>query len=261
MTGVVEADGLAIGYRDLTVGTDLTLAIEAGSVTALLGPNGCGKSTLFKTLLGLLPAKAGRVRLSGDELSVLGRREIARRLAYVPQVVEGYFPFTVLDVALMGRAAALGLFAQPGAADRDAAMTALETVGIARLATRPFTAISGGQRQLCLIARALAQAAPVLVMDEPTSNLDFGNQARVLAQVAALRAAGRTVVISTHHPDHAFRIADRVVLMKDGAILAHDAPSRALTPERLESVYGLPVVVAEIDTPAGPRWCCLPGKG
>lgn len=246
MAVILAAEKLGIGYPRHPVGRDLSLGIEAGTVTMLLGPNGCGKTTLFRTLMGLLPAQGGRVMLDGQPISTLGRNDIAKRIAYVPQVAQGYFPFTVLDVVMMGRAPYLSMFAQPGRTDREIAEAAMAEVGLADYRDRAFTAISGGQRQLALIARALAQAAPVLVMDEPTANLDYGNQHKVLTRAAALARDGRTVIVSTHNPDHALAFADNVVLMKAGAVLGAGAATDVLSGDALGEVYGIPVEIAAV---------------
>src|SRR5688572_17284482 len=237
----LEAKNLDIGYRGRRVGSDISLALEAGEVVCLLGPNGSGKTTLFKTLLGLLPAQGGQVLIDGRPLERLPRVEVARRVAYVPQAHAAHFPYAVLDMVTMGRTAHLGPFARPGPRDHAAAMAALETLGIADLAHADYTRISGGQRQLALIARALAQAAPLIVMDEPTASLDFGNQALVLREVRALAAKGYGIVLSTHDPDHAFACASEVALLHDGGLIAHGVPETVLTAARLEEVYRVPV--------------------
>ena len=254
----IDTERLAIGYSGHTVGADLDLAIRGARITALLGPNGCGKTTLFRTLLGLLRALGGRVRIGGDDLSTLSRAAIAKRVAYVPQLVEGYFPFSVMDVVLMGRAPHLGLFSAPGPQDRAIAADALERLRILELSERPFTAISGGQRQLVLIARALAQEAPIVFMDEPTSNLDFGNQFHVLECIRRLSEAGITIVVSSHHPDHALRFADDVVLMKDGGVLAAGGVDAVLTGALLTRVYGMPIEIARVSSGAGAYRVCVP---
>jgi iron complex transport system ATP-binding protein len=245
MVVVLETFDLGIGYRGKPVGRHLDIAIEAETVTMLLGPNGCGKTTLFRTLLGLLPAQAGEVALDGAPIGRLTRADMAKRMAYVPQVAQGYFPYSVLDVVLMGRAPYLGMFDKPGVRDHEIALAALDGLGLAGVADQPFTAISGGQRQLALIARGLAQDAPIIVMDERTANLDYGNQHCILARCRALARDGRTVIVSTHNPDHALAYSDRVVVMKDGGVLATGEATAVMTGELLSEVYGMPIVVSE----------------
>ncbi|MGH6945992.1 MAG: ABC transporter ATP-binding protein [Kiloniellales bacterium] len=242
----LAAQKLAFGYPGHLVGEEVTLAVEPGEVLCLLGPNGSGKTTLFKTLLGLLPAYGGAVTLGEAPLTSLSRREIAQRLAYVPQAHVPPFPYLVRDVVLMGRTARLGPFEAPGRGDRAAAERALATLGIGDLAEAEYTRISGGQRQLVLIARALAQETPILVMDEPTASLDFGNQAVVLREVRQLAARGLGIVLSTHDPDHAFACATKVGLLHDGGMLALGPPEAVLTPLRLQRVYGVRIAVERL---------------
>lgn len=251
----LEVRDLAIGYPGRTVARGISLAVGAGDVLCLLGPNGSGKTTLFKTLLGLLPAKHGTVHLDGVPQARLSRAETARRVAYVPQAHAAPFAHTAHEIVLMGRTARLGPFAQPGARDRRIARDALERLGIGDLAPADYTRLSGGQRQLVLIARALAQEAPVLVMDEPTASLDFGNQARVLSEVAGLAASGLTVVLSTHDPDQAFAVGTTAMLLEDGGVAAQGAPQAALTAALLSRVYRVEVEIARL---AGGRSVCLP---
>jgi iron complex transport system ATP-binding protein len=221
----------------------------------LLGSNGCGKTTLFKTLLGLLRPQGGSITLDGDALADLPRAEIARRIAYVPQAQDTAFPYTASDLVLMGRVAHRGVFAAPTKDDREIAQDALSQLGIAELAMREVTTLSGGQRQLVIVARAMAQSAPLIVMDEPTASLDFGNQVAVLAEIRKLAARGTGVILSTHDPDQAFAVGNRVALMQNGVIVAQGTPSDVLTPVRLKAVYGVDVTVERL---SGGQMVCAP---
>ncbi|MBV9077137.1 MAG: ABC transporter ATP-binding protein [Methylobacteriaceae bacterium] len=252
---ILEARDLAIGYGERVVGRGFSLEARAGEVLALLGPNGGGKTTLLKTLLGLIPSLGGAVLLEGRPLDAFPVAERARRLAYVPQTQGGAFAFTVRDLVLMGRSAHAGLLAKPSARDREVARAAIARLGIEPLAERPITRISGGERQLALIARALAQEPRAIVLDEPTASLDLSNQGKVLRELAALAKAGIAVIVSTHDPNHALRFAHRCLLVRDGAGLASGSAEEVLTAETLSQLYGAPVRVVE----SGAERAFLPG--
>jgi iron complex transport system ATP-binding protein len=248
---------LGIGYSDRVVGRGLEVSLDQGEVLALLGPNGSGKTTLLKTLLGILPPLSGDVLIDGRPLASLSAPERARRIAYVPQSHVPSFAFTVETVVLMGRTAHGNLFSRPSAADRAIAQRTLERFGIVHLGARPYTMISGGERQLVLLARALAQEPRFIVLDEPTASLDFGNQGKVMRELRALAASGHGVLFTTHDPNHALRAADRAFLMRDGKRLAQGRVRDVLTRAQLEALYGAPV--EELTDAASGQPAFLPG--
>jgi iron complex transport system ATP-binding protein len=253
---ILSGHNLTIGYSDRVVGRGLDVALATGEVLALLGPNGGGKTTLLKTLLGLLGPRSGEVRLGDRRLGSLTSRERARLIAYVPQVHVATFAFTVEAVVLMGRTAHGNLFSRPSSADRAIAVRVLERFGIAHLRERPYTMISGGERQLVLLARALAQEPQFVVLDEPTASLDFGNQGKVLKEIRALGASGHGVLFTTHDPNHAMRAADRAYLLRDGIRVGEGASGVTLTKTQLERLYGTSVETVNDSTG---RTAFLPG--
>lgn len=255
MSAILEGRGLAIGYPGRRVGESLDIALAPGRATALLGPNGGGKTTLLKTLLGLIPPLAGEVRLDGMPLAGVPIRARARRIGYVPQAQVATFGFSVFEMVLMGRTAHAGPLSRPSAADEAASRAAILRLGIDHLSRRPCTEISGGERQLALIARALAGEPAIVVLDEPTANLDFGNQGRVLAEIGRLAAAGLAVLFTTHDPNQALRHADEVAALRDGRMIARGAAHEILTRAGLEALYGSPA----LEIGAGANRAFLPG--
>lgn len=253
---MLEVRDLAFGFPARSVGRDVSFTLAAGEVMCVLGPNGGGKTTLFRTVLGLLEPHGGTIALEGAPLASMTRTEIARRIGYVPQGHAAYFAFTAREFVLMGRTAHLGAFASPAKRDVLVAERALESLGIAHLADQPVTEISGGERQLALVARALAQEPRLLVLDEPTASLDFGNQVRVLERISALARAGIAILFSSHDPDHAFLCASRALLLAEGRVLETGSPRDVIRTDTLERVYRVSVRVVPLP---GGMHTCLPG--
>ena len=235
----LAARAVVAGYRDREVLHDCDVCVGAGEVVCLVGPNGAGKSTLLRALAGLLVPRSGDVRLDGRDLRSLARREIARRIAVVPQVFETLFPFTVREVVALGRTARLSLFGRASAADRAAVDRALDELALLALADRTITEISGGERQRAVLAMALAQEGDVLLLDEPTAHLDPAHQLATLALVRRLaRTRGLAVVAVLHDLNLAASAATRIVVIEHGRVVVDAPPLDALTPEVVGRVFG-----------------------
>ena len=253
---LIKIDAISFGYTQKAVLTDINLSITKGEVVALLGPNGCGKSTLIKIMLGLLRPDAGRVLLNGKNIRKLDTGYLAQEIAYVPQIHKSSFPYTVLDVVLMGRIPHKTFFFRYSNKDLRIAQNALERLSILHLASRAYTEISGGERQLTLIARALAQGANTFIMDEPAGGLDYGNQLKLLDQIVKLSREGYTFVKATHSPEHALWIANRAVMIKEGKIVADGPCDDVINTENLFHLYNARVNVLKFND--GPFNVCVP---
>ena len=223
---------------------DVSFDAADSAINVILGPNGSGKTTVFKCVAGLWKPQSGTVSHGTRDLLALTERQRSRLIAIVPQEHTPPFPYSVADVALMGRAAHIGALSSPGHRDMEIADEALCTLGIGHLRHKPYTKISGGERQLVLLARALTQQAPILLLDEPTSHLDFRNQLLVLTKVRQIaRERGITVLMTLHDPNLALLFADHVVVLADGRMMANGAPDAVITELTLSKVYGVEVVV------------------
>jgi iron complex transport system ATP-binding protein len=249
---LIEVRGATFRYGERLIFSGLDLDVEAGEILTVLGPNGCGKSTLLRCIGGALRLTQGTVRIGDDELSSLDPAARARKVGLLFQEHLPYFRFTVRDVATMGRTPHLSLFGTPSPQDEALAERALEKVGILALKDRPYTELSGGERQLTLLARTLVQQPAVILLDEPTSHLDLRNQVQCLKTIGALAAQGVTMIMTTHDPNHALLFAGRTVLMKpDGSILVGLA-SDVITGATLSTIYGIDVSVYSAPRRAGP---------
>lgn len=252
----IEAKNVHFSYGERPVLRDFSFCAREGEMLCVLGPNGVGKSTLFNCILGISRPQRGEILLDGRPIPDYPVRELARKIAYVPQSHAPTFNYSVFDMVLMGTTAHVGGVNSPGAPEMKLAEDAMERVGISHLKKRGYMQISGGERQLTLIARALAQEARIVVMDEPTANLDYGNQLRVLLRVKELVKSDKlTVIQSTHNPDHAFMFADRVLAIVDGRVAAFGEPEDAVTEQLIEELYGVKV---RLDKAAGGATACRP---
>lgn len=237
MGPVLEARQLQHGYGTRVVLEDLSLRFAQGQLVSLLGPNGCGKTTLLKLLLGLLVPRKGDVFFRGENIRGIPRRRYARNVAYVPQNHRTAFPYLVEDVVAMGRLPHQSMWLRQSPGQEAWVEQALAKLEIVHLRKRSYTEISGGERQLTLIARALAQGADTIIMDEPTAALDYGHQVRLLEQLAKLAQNGLTCIKSTHTPEHALWVSDRVVMLHNGRVIADGHPRDQITPENLHRLY------------------------
>ena len=242
----IEVKNLSFSYADRQVLRNISFTARSGEFLSILGPNGAGKSTLFRCMLGLLSGYTGTVTVDGIDSRSFSVRETAKHIACIPQSSRPIFNYSVFDIVLMGRTSSLSAFRSPGREDREICRWALEKVGISQLALRCFHRLSGGEQQLVLIARALAQKAPVLMLDEPTSSLDFGNQLRALEQARALAREGDTVIQTTHHPEQSYMYSDRILALQDGRVLKEGTPAEVLTEDTIRSLYGVDVEVVRL---------------
>ncbi|KLU59088.1 putative ABC transporter ATP-binding protein [Peptococcaceae bacterium CEB3] len=247
----LELQNLSCGYGKRVIVRDASLTVEMGEVLCVLGPNGTGKTTLFKTILGLIASLSGDIQVAGQSIKNWSRQRTAQVMAYIPQAHNPPFPFKVLDVVSMGRTAHLGSFSSPTPRDLEIARQAMATLRITYLQERVYTELSGGEKQLVLIARALAQEPKILVMDEPTSALDFGNQLKVLSHVRQLADQGLTIIMATHFPDQAFLYADKVMLLRGGVVHSTGEPNQVMTENALEELYGVAVTILDTGIHSG----------
>ena len=238
---MIRAEDLRFSYGTKEVLKGITFEADSGEFLCILGHNGAGKSTLFKCILGLLKGYTGKVSVDGRDISDMRPRERARLIAYIPQASNPAFAYSVRDMVLMGTAASLTGRMSPGEKERTAAEQVMDKLGISALADRSYAEISGGEQQLVLIARALAQGAKILIMDEPTSSLDYGNQMRVQKQLRELIGEGYTIIQSTHDPEQAFTFADKVVSIKDGKVYRRGRPEEILDEDLIRDLYNIEV--------------------
>jgi len=235
---------------------DLNFKVKKGEIFCILGANGCGKTTLIKCITGISELSKGSINLNNQDISLLKPPQIAKSMAYIPQEHNSTFPYTVLDVVLMGRSAHLEIFESPNEKDFKIAEKAIKSLNIEHLKNTPYSEISGGEQQLTFIARVLAQEPKLLVLDEPTSHLDFGNQIRALNVIEKLAKDGLAIIMTSHFPDHVLISGTKVAIMKGGNFIEVGTPEEVINTENMEKTYGISVKIVDIDE----RLACVPLK-
>lgn len=254
----IKVNDLCFSYGSNEILKSVSFSAECGEFLSVLGPNGVGKSTLFRCMLGNLSPSKGSTCINGENIADMSAGKLARSIAYIPQSHSPVFNYTVFDMVLMGTTAQMGTFATPGAAQKEMARCAMERLGILHLKERGYRNISGGERQLVLIARAIAQQAKILVMDEPSANLDFGNRIRVMQTVKKLTEDGYTVIQSTHDPEQAYLYSDNILALYDGKVLAWGTPQKIMCNSIISTLYGVDVEVYKLKDDS--VRVCMPSK-
>lgn len=247
---ILEFQNLSFSYGG---GSNLVLdqfsmGVPRGEVVAVLGPNGTGKTTMLMLALGWLNSAGGKILLEGRSLKEYGRSELGKIISFVPQFEPSFFDFSLLDFVLLGRAPHLGNFKMPSDEDYSIALAALKKVGMSDKASRSVMNISGGEHQLVLLARALAQQTELLLLDEPTSHLDIKNKSRLIAILRELLDSGKTILFTTHEPDVAAMIAHSVIMVKNGQVLHSGPVDEIMTGENLTNVYETKIEVGELSS-------------
>jgi iron complex transport system ATP-binding protein len=248
-TPLLVFDGIHFGYQPKIppLLKDLDLEVKTASITAILGPNGAGKTTLLHLALGWLKPWQGIIRLDEKPLNDYSRQELGRLIALIPQSEHVPFEYSVLEYVILGRSPHLSPLAMPDEGDYVAAFEVLEKIGISSLSNSSILALSGGERQLVLVARALTQQSRLLLLDEPTAHLDLYNKSHLIEIIRELRAQGVTILMTTHEPDVALAISDQAVLMEAGRVVAWGSVDETLTAENLSQAYRIPIRIVSID--------------
>lgn len=255
----IDIERLSFSYKEgKEVLSEASFSLSNADMTVLLGRNGAGKSTLFKVFLKMLSPKEGRIAIDGKELSSFGSRELSRVFSYIPQSSYMEFPYTVMDTLLMAKASTLSLFSAPKKENEDEAVEILKSFGIGHLVFRIMDTLSGGEKQLVLIARALLQNSAFIILDEPTSNLDYGNQLMVLEKLKELNRNGVGIIYSTHNPELALTYSSKILTLNRGKIATYSSPEKLVEESKLEELYGRKLYIRKVFTGENERYVCAP---
>jgi len=249
---LIDAKNISFSYGNKKILNNIDFQLYQGDVLSLVGQNGCGKTTLLKTLLGIFKSD-GEIKILSKNINEYKNKELAKLISYVPQIHQIPFDYTVFEVVLMGRLAHIGLFSNYSQIDKEIALKALEKVGITNLKDNIYSKISGGERQLTFIARALTQESKIIFMDEPVTGLDYGNQLKLLKFLKELSSEGYTFVKTTHYPDHALYASNKVIMLKNGQILDVGDIDEKLTSSNIKKLYDVDVEI--ISKENGYKFC------
>lgn len=254
----LEVSSIAFSYGKKEILRNVSFSLRSGESIALLGRNGSGKTTLMRLLLGFIKPEKGTIRIDGHDIQDMTNREKARNIAYIPQSLADVYPYTAEEAVLMGRASSLSLFSRPGKKDEKKAQEALDLLGIAHLRNRTVDTLSGGERQLVLIARAIVQEASFMVMDEPTASLDYSNSLLVMEKIEDLTKEGYGILYSTHSPDAALQNRNGLLLLSDG-VSEYIGDSQELEDgKKLSRLYNRNLCIKNIETEKGRKLVCVP---
>lgn len=255
----LEVKNLFGGYGKTNIIKDISFSVDSGDILCIMGQNGSGKSTIFNFLLRFLTPSKGEILLNNKPIESYSTKEYAKCIAYIPQYHNTVFGYSVLDIVMMGRTPHLTSLDSPSDEDIKKSYDTLELLGISHMAHRNYKELSGGERQLVLIARSICQDAKLLIMDEPTANLDYANQRIILETIQKLSDSGYTTIMSTHSTDHPFQVSNKVLLIKNGRCLGFGDTSDILTESSLETIYGIPMDIFSVsDRNGNIRNICLP---
>ncbi|WP_409200082.1 ABC transporter ATP-binding protein [Methanobrevibacter sp. DSM 116169] len=258
MDDLINVDKISFSYKkNENIFEDISFNIGKGEVLCILGPNGTGKTSLLKCLNGLNNVNSGKILIKGEDIKKLSYSKISKSVGYIPQGHTPTFPFTVLDVVLMGRTPYINLTDSPKEEDIKISENALKTLGIYEMKDKEYTNLSGGERQLVFLSRVLAQEPDLLILDEPTSHLDFGNQIKLLEIIEKLSASGLSIIMSSHFPDHAFLSSTKVAIMQNKKFIDYGNPHDVITEKNLKTAYNINIKLLEVE---GNRKICLPLK-
>ncbi|MCR5104623.1 MAG: ABC transporter ATP-binding protein [Eubacterium sp.] len=246
---MIDIKGVSCGYGNKRVIDNLSFSVETGRICGLIGPNGAGKSTLIKCIMGYIKPEKGDIQVNGSSVVGISEKEMAKKVSYVAQSHDIAFSFSVMEMVLMGRTPYLGGLYGPKQEDYDICLKELEAVGMIKYKDVPFHNLSGGQKQLCFLARAFSQDTPVLILDEPTTGLDYKNQMVFWKMIRESGAKSKTVIVSVHDPSHVIWFCDDVLALKgDGALYAKGPAHEVIQEELLKGIYDLDIDIIEVES-------------